>query len=112
MECLASSLEIPPTPGLKVRRFCHGERHREARKKVAVVLTIGHVLRAHEALGRPDALPGFLEVLHRLFEDGGFVGHDQNIRVDSILRRVVGPGYPSGCHGLYDFWRRRYNTFG
>jgi hypothetical protein len=33
-----------------------------------VVLAIGHTLRAHEALGCPDALPGFLEVVHRLFE--------------------------------------------
>ena len=46
-----------------------------AREKVTVVLAIGHALRAHEALGRPDALPGFLEVVHRLFEDGVFVGH-------------------------------------
>jgi hypothetical protein len=51
-----------------------------------VVLAIGHTLRAHEALGRPDALPGFLEVIHRLFEDGVFVGHDQSIRSGDILR--------------------------
>jgi hypothetical protein len=50
-----------------------------------VVLTIGHALRAHEALGRPDALSGFLEVVHRLFEDGVFIGHDRSIRTD-ILR--------------------------
>ena len=50
-----------------------------------MVLALGHTLRAHEALGRPDALPGFLEVVHRLFEDGVFVGHDQSIRV-GILR--------------------------
>jgi hypothetical protein len=28
----------------------------------------------------PYALPGFLEVVHRLFEDGVFVGHDRSIR--------------------------------
>jgi hypothetical protein len=32
-------------------------------------------------LGRPEALPGFVEVVHRLFEDGVFVGHDQSIRL-------------------------------
>ena len=46
MECLAGWLEIPPTPGLEVRRFGHGERRREARKKVAVVLAIGHTLQS------------------------------------------------------------------
>ena len=40
-----------------------------------MVLSIGHALRAHEALGRPDALSGFLEVVHRLFENGVFVGY-------------------------------------
>jgi hypothetical protein len=79
-------LEISATPGLEECSFCHGERRREARKKVAVVLTIGHALRAHEALGRPDALSGFLEVVHRLFEDGNFVGHDKSIRAGCILR--------------------------
>jgi hypothetical protein len=44
-----------------------------------------HTLRAHEVLGRPDALPGFLEVVHRFFEDGVFDGHDQSIRA-GILR--------------------------
>ena len=48
--------------------------------KVAVVLAFGHTLRAHEALGRPYTLSGFLEVVHRLFKDGVFVGHDQSIR--------------------------------
>ena len=67
MVCLAGWLEVSPTPGLEVRRFCHGERRREAREEVAVVLAIGHALRGHEALSRPDALPGFLEVVHRLF---------------------------------------------
>ncbi len=51
-----------------------------------MVLAIGHTLRAQEALGRPDALPGFLEVVHRLFEDGVFVGHAKSIRIGSILR--------------------------
>jgi hypothetical protein len=50
-----------------------------------VVLAIGHTLRAHEALGRSDALTCFLEVVHRLLEDGVFVGHDKSIRV-GILR--------------------------
>ena len=45
-----------------------------------MVLAIGHTLRAHEALGCPYALPGFLEVVHRFFEDGVFVGHDHSIR--------------------------------
>jgi hypothetical protein len=45
-----------------------------------VVLAIGHTLRAHEALGCPYALPGFLEVIHRFFENGVFLGHDQSIR--------------------------------
>ena len=67
-------------PGLEVCGFCHGERRREAREEVAVVLAIGHALRAHEALGRPDALPGFPEVIHRLVKYGVFVGHDQSIR--------------------------------
>ena len=66
---------ISPTPGLEVRRFGHGERRREARKKIAVVLAIGYALRAHEALGSPDALPGLPEVVHRFFEDGVFVGY-------------------------------------
>jgi hypothetical protein len=66
-------LKTPPTPGLEVRRFCHGERRREARKKVAVVLAIGHALGAHEALGRPDALPDLLEVVHCLEKYGVFV---------------------------------------
>jgi hypothetical protein len=81
MECFAGQLEIPPTPGLKVCGFGHGECRREARKEVAVILAIGHALRAHEALGRPDALPGFLEVVHRLLEDGVFVCLDRSIRV-------------------------------
>jgi hypothetical protein len=50
-----------------------------------VVLTIGHTLRAHEALCRPDALSGFLEVVHSLFENGVFVGQDKSIRI-GILR--------------------------
>jgi hypothetical protein len=53
-----------------------------------MVLAIGHALRAHEALGRPDALPGLLEVIHRLFEDGVFVGHGQSIRVGDFAPRV------------------------
>jgi hypothetical protein len=49
-----------------------------------MVLTIGHTLRAHEALGRPDALPGFLEVVQRFFDHGIFVGHDRSIRTGGI----------------------------
>jgi hypothetical protein len=49
-----------------------------------VVLAISHALRAHETLGRPDTLPGFLEVVHCLSENGVFVGHDRSIRRSSI----------------------------
>ena len=52
-----------------------------------MVLAIGHALRAYEALGCSDALPGFLEVVHRLFEDGVFVGHERSIRT-GILRSL------------------------
>jgi hypothetical protein len=79
-------LEIPTAPGLKVYGFCHGKRRREARKKVAVVLAIGHALRTHEALSRSDALSGFLEVVHRLFEYGVFDGHERSIRISSVVR--------------------------
>jgi hypothetical protein len=84
----AIQLEISPPPGLKVCGFCHGERGGEARKKFTVVLAIGHALGAHEALSRPDALSGFLEVVYRLFEDGVFVGHDRSIRIGSVLRSL------------------------
>ena len=50
-----------------------------------MVLAIGHALRAHKALSGPDALPGFLEVVHRHFEYGCFIGHDRSIRA-GILR--------------------------
>ena len=80
VECLSGWLVIPPTPGLKVCGFGHGERRREAREKVAMILAIGHALRAHEALSRPDALPCFLEVVHRLVKDDVFVGHDYSMR--------------------------------
>jgi hypothetical protein len=49
-----------------------------------MVLAISHTLGAHEALGRPYTLPGFLEVVHRLFENGVFVGHDRSIRTGII----------------------------
>ncbi len=49
-----------------------------------MILTFGHALRAHQALGRPDALPGFLEVVHSLFENGVFIGHDRSIRAGII----------------------------
>jgi hypothetical protein len=65
-----------------------------------VVLAFGHALRAHEALSRPDALPGFLEVVHRLFENDVFISHERSIRVDSILRRVDGPGILQGVPTL------------
>ena len=57
-----------------------------------MIFAIGHTLRTHEALGSPYALSGLLEVVHRLSEDGVFVGHDKSIRALSILRRVDGPG--------------------
>ena len=53
-----------------------------------MVLAIVHTLRAHEALSCSNALPGYLEVVHRLVEDGVFVGHEKSIRVDSILRSL------------------------
>ena len=72
-----------------------------------MILAIGHALGAHEALGCPDALPGFLEVVHRLFEDAVLVGHERSIRtgifrspdyfalsrerVDWTLPRIGGP---------------------
>ena len=52
-----------------------------------MVFAIGHALRAHEALSRPNALPGFLEVVHRHFEDGVSVSHERSIRV-GILRSL------------------------
>jgi hypothetical protein len=52
-----------------------------------VVLAFGHALRAQEALSCPDALPGFLEVVHRLFEHGVFIGHDRSIWA-GILRSL------------------------
>jgi hypothetical protein len=81
---VGTELEIPPAPGFEIRCFVHGERRREARKEVSVVLAIAHALRAHEALGRSDALSSFLEVVHRLFEDGVFVGHERSIRAGNI----------------------------
>jgi hypothetical protein len=45
-----------------------------------VVLGLGHALRAHEALGCSDALSSFLEVVHRLFEDGVFVTLELDLR--------------------------------
>jgi hypothetical protein len=39
------------------------------------------------AVSRPDALPGFLEVVHSLFENGVFVGHGKSIRA-GILRSL------------------------
>jgi len=90
VECLFSCLQFPPTPCLEVCSLGHGERRREAREEVAVILAIGPTLRAHEVLGRPDALPGFLEVVHRPFENGVFVGHDQNYtdRLDFLTYTV------------------------
>jgi hypothetical protein len=42
----------------------------------------------HVAVSCPDALSGFLEVAHRLFENGVFVCHDKSIRISSVLRSV------------------------
>ena len=50
-----------------------------------MVLAIGHTLRTHKALSRPDALPGFLEVVHRFFENSVFVGHEMSIRRGGII---------------------------
>src|SRR5215208_1358999 len=74
------SASILPMPGRKVCRLGHGERRRKASKKVTVVLAIGHALRAHEALSRPDTLACFLEVVHRLVKNGVFIGHDRSTR--------------------------------
>ncbi len=49
-----------------------------------MVLAFRHPLRTHEVLSRPYAHSGFLEVIHRLFEDGVFVGHEQSIWTGSI----------------------------
>jgi hypothetical protein len=105
-------LKIPPTPGLEVRSFCHGERRRKAREEVTVVLAIGQALRAHEALSRPDALSGFLEVVHRLFENGVFVGHEKSIRAGILrsLNRFASPVSTLGArnattwHHVCSFW--------
>jgi hypothetical protein len=70
-----------------------------------VVLAIGHALRAHEALGRPYALSGFLEVIHRLIKDGVFVGHDQSIRV-GILRSSDRFTF-SREHAVWELLRKR-----
>jgi hypothetical protein len=91
-------LKIPPTPGLEVRRFGHGECRRKAREKVAVVLAIGHALRAHEALGRPYALPSFLEVIHRLVKYGVFVSHEKSmwtLSSDGLMGRDILRGVPA-----------------
>src|SRR5829696_2792433 len=85
---MGTELEVPPTPSFEVCGFGHGERRRKACEEVAVVLAIGHTLRTHEALSRHYALFGFLEVVHRLFEDGVFVGHDKSIRAGSVLRSL------------------------
>ena len=78
---MGTELEIPPTPSFEVCGFGHGERRRETREEVAVVLAIDHTLLTHEALGRPYALSRFLEVVHRLVKDSAFVGHEKSIRV-------------------------------
>ena len=58
-------------------------------------------MRTHEALGRPDALPGFLEVVHRFFEDDVFVGHEKSIRV-GILRSPDRFTFPREHEGIVD----------
>jgi hypothetical protein len=58
-------------------------------------------------------LSGYLEVIHRLFEDGVFVGHDRSIRV-GILRSLdcftfsrehedIVDGVAAGKHRVEDF---------
>ena len=81
-------------PGLKICRFCHGERRRKTSEKVAIVFAIGHALRAHEALGRPYALSRFLEVVHRLLEDGVFIGHTRSKRT-GIIRSLGCFAFPA-----------------
>jgi hypothetical protein len=85
-----------------------------------VVLAISHTLRAHEGLSRPDTLPGFLEVVHRLFKNGVFVGHDQSIRTLSILRSLncfaspvstLGARNATTWHHACSFWGP-YNLWG
>jgi hypothetical protein len=66
-----------------------------------VVLAFHHALRAHEALSRPDALSGLLEVVHRLFENGVFVGHDQSIR-SGILRSLDCFAFPREHEDIVD----------
>jgi len=62
-------------------------------------------------LGGPDALPGFLEVLHSLFKNGVFVSYDRSIRTGSVLRSVdcltfsrehedIVDGVAAGKHGV------------
>jgi hypothetical protein len=58
---------------------------KKARKEVAVVLALPHAMRAHEVLSCSNAHSGYFEVIHGLFEDGVFVGHDQSILTGSIL---------------------------
>jgi hypothetical protein len=41
---MGTELEISTTPGLKVRRFCHGERRRKASKEVKGGLAVGQAL--------------------------------------------------------------------
>ena len=80
-----------------------------------MVLAIGHVLRAHEALGCFDALPSFLEVVHRLLKDGVFVGNDKSVQPGRVsfgvsrpfalpvVRQVVSSlGLPRSCDACYD----------
>jgi hypothetical protein len=54
-----------------------------------VVLAFGHTLRTHQALSCSDALPGFLEVVHRLVKDGVFVAHDKSIRTGGMFREAM-----------------------
>jgi hypothetical protein len=77
---MSTELEIPPTPRFEVCCFCHGERRRKACMKITVILAFGHALRAHEALSRPYTLPGFLEVVHRLFGSCGPTYEPPNMR--------------------------------
>jgi hypothetical protein len=91
-------LKIPPTSGLEVCRFCHGERRRKAREEIAVVLAIGHALRAHEALGCSDTLPGFLELVHRLVKYGVFVSHEKSmwtLSSNGLMGRNILRGVPA-----------------
>ena len=52
-----------------------------------MVLAFRHALRAHEVLRCFDALPGFFEVVRRLFEDGVLVSHRDRTK-DALVEEL------------------------